>query len=105
MKRKKQNYNRLHSPTSNERFLSQVDDWKERITALAEDMTVEHQQLSDAPIKDFSTAVMYQEFLVTAIGFLHRADEMLEEYKQTRMGNYSDNMQAEISIKTRPTVA
>lgn len=90
LKRKKPSYRTLHYPSDNKRFIAKVNDWRGRISSLSEEMMAEHMDLSDVPIRDFSTAVMYQEFLVTAINFLQRADEMLNEYQEARESRFNE---------------
>ena len=85
MKRKKPVYYRLHDKHIQKDFLRQTGEWKETLSQLVAEIIQEHKKLSEAPIKDFSTAVMYQEFLLTTIQFLNRAGETLDEYVLERL--------------------
>ncbi len=91
--RKKPSYRTLHYPSDNRQFLAKVNDWRDRISSLSEEMRAEHKDLSDVPIRDLSTAVLYQEFLITAINFLQRANEMLAEYQEAREGKFNEEEQ------------
>ncbi len=85
MKKKKAVYYRLGDKNVQKSFLRQTGKWKERLNQLVLEMEQEHTNLSDAPVKDFSTAVLYQEFLVSTIQFLKRATETLDEYVLERL--------------------
>ena len=80
----------LHGSYENRIFLTKVNDWRDRLSVLVDEMTSEHKELSDAPVKDFSIAVMYQEFLLASIGFLRNADETLSEYMKARLEEYNN---------------
>ena len=84
-KRKKPVYYRLHDKDKQADFLEKSAEWKRTMGRLALEMLNEHQKLSDAPIKDFSAAVIYQEFLITTVQFLNRAQETLDEYVRERL--------------------
>ena len=86
MKRKKPVYYSLHDKAKQMAFLRQSGEWKKTMSRITQEILNEHRKLSEAPIKDFSTAVMYQEFLLTTIQFLNRAQETLDEYVLERLG-------------------
>ena len=92
-KRKKPSYRTLHYPSDNRQFLAKVNGWKDRISMLSEEIMAEHKDLSDVPVRDLSMAVLYQEFLITAVNFLQRADEMLGEYREAREGKFNEEEQ------------
>lgn len=85
MGRKKALFYRLHDKHIQKDFLRQTGEWKKTLSQLVQEMLQEHKKLSEVAIKDFSTAVMYQEFLLTTIQFLNRAGETLDEYVLERL--------------------
>ena len=85
MGRKKALSYRLHDKHMQKDFLHQTGEWKKTLSQLVQEMLQEHKKLSEVAIKDFSTAVMYQEFLLTTIQFLNRAGETLDEYVLERL--------------------
>ena len=85
MKKKKAVFYRLSDKYLQKAFLHQTGEWKKTLNQLAMEMEQEHWNLSDVPIKDFSTAVLYQEFLMTTIQFIKRATETLDEYVLERL--------------------
>lgn len=85
MKRKKPVFYRLNDKHIQRDFLRQTGEWKKTLSQLVLEMIQEHRKLSEAPVKDFSTAVLYQEFLLTTIQFLNRAGETLDEYVIERL--------------------
>ncbi len=66
-------------------FLRQTGEWKKTLSQLMYEMTQQHKKLSEVPIKDYSTAVMYLDSLLTTIQFLTRAGETLDEYVLGRL--------------------
>ena len=85
MRRKKPVFYRLHDKHIQKDFLRQTGEWKKTLSQLVQEMLQEHKKLSEVAIKDFSTAVLYQEFLLTTIQFLNRAGETLDEYVLDRL--------------------
>lgn len=90
MRRKKNAYYRIHDKSEQRSFYLKACEWKKELSRIALEMSAEHGKLSDAPIKDFSTAVMYQEFLLTSVEFLNRANETLGEYVRARLERSGD---------------
>ena len=62
-----------------------VQGWRKKISAMATEIRKEYDDYFTSA--DRSAAVMYREYLITAVLFLNRADDMLSEHAEVILRN------------------